>query len=1418
MKTLKSLTIILITLVSVSLASSGWVTLMGSSREPVEPSVLLSESSTSAVRLEVILPGFSVNEIEYDETTYDQVSIPGYGTTIDEGDPALPVISVLIALPDGATVSSTPSVSIHTETTLDDYYLYPVEGTTDHPDYTTGAMVNAFTINDGTGEVYATDAFYPADLQIELIDDGYLYEQRLAVVSYCPFQFNPQTEELRVISQATIEVSYSSTGVSWNTTGAGPLHEMLEDLCLNYNWDGNVSAPTAPNPTSSGSLYWFDDSWDDDDLEEQKVDYLVIVAKKFEDMISSDTSIDVIGQYLDELLRWRSTDVNSPDNFDIMIVRLDDLVPYMSGESPAEERVDSTNLRVGELLDQFIEKIYETTSADHINGGSLEYVLFVGDAHVDGNFDNTPRDAGGYWDYDYNITSFTMSSPDYDTDIPTVLYDVEITDTWEPGKGKYWYPWFTDVPYADVGEGDFYEETGDHTFYGRDLDQNQNETNFTADPELGWPELITARITADEELATDDNNSDNRTAVQVMSDICKKILDFEKNPPVEIIGEYRKEICIYDGTNDGLREARDDAFGTYLVSDDRYWSQHGYDVNYLVGWEFSGIEHGDETITDEITELFSPSTGRSGELIFVYQNHGGVRSWNPVLKNDPSSLGPVPVFVFTNDDVDLLDNGPFYPLVFSLCCTTGHFCEDRLEDIGDSVIGGSYNERTLGCDDNRNIAETLLRDADGGAMGVWAATSSTGRVGNIDDVNLLAEYMNQHGDVSFGELCTHLRFSGSSSLLSHSNFLKYITFGDPALHVTDQWREPYKPDLMVNWDDVRLNDDGDSDISDNHYPYLQSGSDAELTAYVQVQNIGLSSSGSTTATFRFYSTVGNLGQPTLLDTVSGVTVVALSAGDSIEISASYDDFIGDYGSDPDNGIWRDSIDRNIRFHFTCEIDPSDTIDESVEDNNTVAWPDDNVMSYNPNPDWEFDPEDEDDDVTQDPFVPLDELWFFPNMAGFPDKLELAKDATSSGDYVIVADLNQDGQQQGLVTLSGRPYLIDDSGIDETTSFVGLNDDVILSIAVGDIAGDADLEIVGLSSTKLSVWNGDGSLVTGWPEVLTGNDRFIPHLIVSDFDADSKAEIGVVVKVSSGIEVRAYVFNGDFEFETLNGATECVGISSGNIDGNPGNEYIVIEGNLSPSANNTVYKLYAWDSDFNSVLATDSYTIEFVGTEPLICDYDDDGTTEIMLTENLAGTPTGQAYNTSSADAESGTDAFKAVLDTYQSSPWVAAELVPSNIKPEFLTTMAHDGQLGEMYLSSAESGMIYDPNSEEYTASEVYSPILADLDDDDNVDIALACGNGYIYFRKADDGDAELDDLFTTDLRFYIPDELDADYSEYVKHLAIADLDDDGDYEIIAVSNLGHVFVWETDCDDASSIQWEQYLHDAGHRNYADEY
>jgi hypothetical protein len=63
--------------------------------------------------------------------------------------------------------------------------------------------------------------------------------------------------------------------------------------------------------------------------------------------------------------------------------------------------------------------------------------------------------------------------------------------------------------------------------------------------------------------------------------------------------------------------------------------------------------------------------------------------------------------------------------------------------------------------------------------------------------------------------------------------------------------------------------------------------------------------------------------------------------------------------------------------------------------------------------------------------------------------------------------------------------------------------------------------------------------------------------------------------------------------------------------------------------------------------------------------------------------------------------------------------------------------------------------------------------------------------------------------------------AEYITNLAFTDLDGDDEFDdIVGISNLGNVFAWETDCnyDEQDDVLYEQYLHDEGHTNYADEF
>jgi hypothetical protein len=1449
MKTIAKSLFVLLVLSSV--ASAEWVNLIGGAEEPVEPSVIHVESNNSHVVFDLVIPGFEsfdlTVKVDEENVTFQKISLPNHSTLAVEGDPDLPVVSFLITLPDYAELDD-PTYTERTATILDDYYIYPAESFAETvEDYDTGSEVNVFTINNDAGEVYGEDDFYPETVVLDVDDLGYLYDQRLGRISFCPFQFNPDTDELRVITQCGIELTYEAEQgetISWNTNPVGQYHAWFNDVCVNYNWSGNISDPSASNPDSAGSLYWFDDSWDDEDLDDLKCDYLVIIAEEFEGMLDDeDPDTENVTGYLDDLLRWRSVDNNSPDKFDIMVAKLDDVVPYMSGTVPPAERTTSTNFKVAELLDQFIDRIWTKTTADHTLSGRCEYLLLVGDSHSDGDWaeDETHGVSfnGGVTPVTFNwhIEHYIMSSapsqqtPSYNTDIPSIMCDKYLHKTHNGIAGIH-VPVYTDLIYADtqtgVGDTDydealFYEYEATFCIIYPESCGESDYLNYRGT--LSPAEMMVGRITADNELVEDDCEDDNRNAVEVMSDICKKILDFEKNPPQDT--SYRREVCTYDGTNgDGVFEARWDCIETYLTADDRYWDQQGYNVNYLVGYEYSDEEHLEGDLTDDIVDLFDPpGIARDGELIFIYQNHGGRGSWNPLLKEDwpggpPPPGNASPVFVITNDDVDDFENGPYYPVVFSLCCTTGDYIELGKRELGDGIVA-EFDQRENGPDDRRCLAETLLRDEDGGAMAVWAGVTGTDRGKNQKQVVGVSRALLEHNIEDLGNVCEFLRYVEGYREDSY----KYHLFGDPALNVSEQWRDKDKPDLQVDWADAWINDDRDGDISDNHYPYLDSGSGAQFEAYAVVTNIGYDDSSSTTATFKFYSKTPT-DAPSLIDTISNVNVPALDPGESTTVSAAYD--FPPIGL-PDNGEWQNALGVPLKLFITCEITPNNN--EISDDNNYVGWPDDNVKSYDPNPDWEFDPEDEDDDVEEDYCENVLPICFFPNLDNYPDKLASLDPSGETLPYVVIAKLDSSDDPKGIVVIKGTPYILDESGINAVT-FSGLGTDNLIAVASGNLDADSNLEIVGLSKSKVYAWEAGGSSISGWPKNATTDYVFFNELVLSDIDNDAKSDVIVAEDyVESGSDQKVRVFNesGTELWSDTFPENHTIVLSSGNIDGSAGNEIIA---SVGPAYEGTGVKkrLYAWDSSGNGVLDDEDdpngkfYELDDITYRFLICDYDDDNTVEMLGTR--AATPIkGYAYTTIEPDPESSGNYFQAELDGGPTSPWAAADVVTASDQPEFFCgvldadTPIIAAEMFEYDTDTPPDETYYDPDN----AQTAYSPVIADFDPtlDSKVDIAFGCGNGYVFFGPVKPtGPTDVTDLFPTGLQFIAYPDLDIP-AEYITNLGFTDLDGDDEYDdIVGITNLGNVFAWETDCnyDEQDDVLYEQYLHDEGHTNYADEF
>ncbi len=86
--------------------------------------------------------------------------------------------------------------------------------------------------------VYDLDAFTPSQ-PVSLVVAGMIRSQRVARVSFMPFQYNPAQEHLRVIQHITIELQLGSDDGWYDPAkqiiDEGPSEALLQNLLINYD-------------------------------------------------------------------------------------------------------------------------------------------------------------------------------------------------------------------------------------------------------------------------------------------------------------------------------------------------------------------------------------------------------------------------------------------------------------------------------------------------------------------------------------------------------------------------------------------------------------------------------------------------------------------------------------------------------------------------------------------------------------------------------------------------------------------------------------------------------------------------------------------------------------------------------------------------------------------------------------------------------------------------------------------------------------------------------------------------------------------------------------------------------------------------------------------------------------------------------
>jgi len=211
--------------------------LNGSNSHRTDSNRTLRTLTIGHIRVGYEVPAWSVNRTDVDGVHFQFINIPGYGNLQEPGEPALPVMTELVAVPYNA--STTLRVSSENYTDHSGYMVHPaLQPATDHigdpePDF------------ERNLDVYNANTFYPSEL-IEVTDTLWIRGMAVLVIQVRPVQFNPITGVLRVHQRITMDIGFQGGKITFEPFGSQNSKEYV-------SWVSGMVMNGALLPEGSGS-------------------------------------------------------------------------------------------------------------------------------------------------------------------------------------------------------------------------------------------------------------------------------------------------------------------------------------------------------------------------------------------------------------------------------------------------------------------------------------------------------------------------------------------------------------------------------------------------------------------------------------------------------------------------------------------------------------------------------------------------------------------------------------------------------------------------------------------------------------------------------------------------------------------------------------------------------------------------------------------------------------------------------------------------------------------------------------------------------------------------------------------------------------------------------------------------------------
>ncbi len=203
----------------------------GSVRAASWPTPQVISQSQDEIVFSVRVPGYSLEPVLADGKTYTNIIAQGLVPFAGEGEPNLPVIAVLLALPPGGNARLV-SFEKSDETTLEGVRIVPVERVEARGE---GVEKFANYVYAEKESVYAGRSVFPGEV-VWLGQKGRMRHQDVVRVFIAPFRYEPGRERVLVAREFRVRVAFEGGGL---LRGALPREDawqnVYRDAILNYD-------------------------------------------------------------------------------------------------------------------------------------------------------------------------------------------------------------------------------------------------------------------------------------------------------------------------------------------------------------------------------------------------------------------------------------------------------------------------------------------------------------------------------------------------------------------------------------------------------------------------------------------------------------------------------------------------------------------------------------------------------------------------------------------------------------------------------------------------------------------------------------------------------------------------------------------------------------------------------------------------------------------------------------------------------------------------------------------------------------------------------------------------------------------------------------------------------------------------------